>query len=146
MTTQEQLERLVALLRTHRAALLAGVIQQARREVPAYARMPADALLAGFGATLDAIIASLSRRDPSILSDHLEGIVRQRLSAGMPIDGLLIASRLIENAVRDLVQVEFAPDPALLAAAMRRIDAVAAAGGQVVGRVNLAALLDKPPA
>jgi hypothetical protein len=145
MSTQAQLDRLAELLRTHRTTLLNTVIQQAQREVPAYTRMPQVALIAGFGATVDAIIATVSQRDPSILAEHLETIVRQRLSAGMPIDGLLLASRLIQEAARDLVLIEFADDPALQASAFRRIDMVAAVAGQVLGRVNLATLLNQPP-
>jgi hypothetical protein len=148
MNAQDAQERLVALLRTHRAALIAEFIQRAQAAIPIYAATPYATLVDRFSGSTDSIILCLGERDLSVLAQYLEESTRQRLQAGVTIEAQMLAAHVMESAIRDLVSRELAGEPDVLAGAMRRIDVFATTSRNIMSRANLAAVLgaDKPPA
>ncbi len=148
MNAQDAQERLVALLRTHRAALIAEFIQRAQAAIPIYAATPYATLVDRFSGSTDSIILCLGARDLSVLTQYLEESTRQRLQAGVTIEAQMLAAHVMESAIRDLVSRELAGEPDVLAGALRRIDVFAITSRNIMSRANLAAVLgaDKPPA
>ena len=148
MNAQDAQERLVALLRMHRAALITEFIQRAQAAIPIYAATPYAILLDRFSGSTDSIILCLGERDLSVLTRYLEESTRQRLQAGVTIEAQMMAAHVMESAIRELVSRELAAEPDVLAGALRRIDVFATTSRNIMSRANLAAVLSdrKPPA
>jgi len=148
MNAQDAQERLVALLRAHRAVLIAEFIQRAQAAIPAYAATPYATLMDRFSGSTDSIILCLGERDLSVLTQYLEESTRQRLLAGVPIEAQMMAAHIMESAIRELVSRELAAEPEVLAGALRRIEVFATTSRNIMSRANLAAVLgnNKPPA
>ncbi len=142
MNAQDAQARLVGLLRGHRETLIAEFIQRAQATIPAYAATPPLILVERFSGSLDSIIHCLGERDLSVLTRYLEESTRHRLQAGVTIEAQMLAAHVMESAIRDLVTRELAGDPALLTMALRRVDLFAITSRNIMGRANLAAVLD----
>jgi hypothetical protein len=148
MNAQDAQERLVALLRTHRAALIDDFIRRAQAAIPIYVATPHAVLVERFSGSTDSIIQCLGARDLSVLTQYLEESTRTRLQAGVTIEAQMTAAHIMETAIRDLVNRELAAEPEVLAGALRRIEVFATTSRNIMGRANLAAVLgeSKPPA
>ncbi len=145
MNAQDAQERLVGLLRAHREPLIAEFIQRAQATIPAYAATPHITLIERFSGSTDSLIHCLGEGDLSILTRYLEESTRLRLQAGVTIEAQMRAAHIMESTIRDLVAHELAADPALVAAALRRVDVFAITIRNIMGRANLAAVLDSNP-
>jgi hypothetical protein len=141
MKAQDAQERLVELLRAHRAALIEDFIQRAQATIPIYAATPHAVLVERFSGSTDSIIQCLGERDLSVLTQYLEQSTRVRLQAGVTIEAQMMAAHIMETAIRDLVNRELAAEPDVRDGALRRIEVFATTSRNIMGRANLAAVL-----
>jgi hypothetical protein len=109
-------DTLLDRLNGDRAAILAAMVQRAREELPAYAELPSDALVPGFGLQFDAVLLSARSGEPVAAENvgALADIGEARALQGVPIEDMLRAWRIgiqvvIDESARISVDEAIAP-------------------------------------
>ncbi len=138
-------DRMIEVLTAQRDAMVAAYLRQVQAAVPQYAALPAAELIPSFEALFDTVIITLREHDVSILARMMERPTAARLAQGFSGESQITATRLIESIARDTLRQGLADDPAALAAAMRRVDRLAATSRAIVGRILLAQMTEPPP-
>jgi hypothetical protein len=115
---------LYQLIVEHQEPLVDGIVKDAIRQIPAYAKAPLRETMARVEQALQAIADSVRENDPDLLEQYLVGVAQERREEGYAILELHAIVHIIERHVSGLIratcpdQVERNARLALLGAVM----------------------------
>ncbi len=145
LLTPDLNDPLPALLEAEREALITGIVERVRREIPDYAAAPLGVVTARFTAIVNDVIRSLVTRDPSPLTQPLERTTRKRLAQGYSITALIIATNIVGDVFSAMIRRCMADDPQREAIVLRRISNLIGTSRSVISRCHLAAVVNQMP-